>query len=663
MNETYARILERVLLKRDSKIARIVFQWLAVAQRPLHLNELAECTALGFAILKPGTVLSYQLADHRPTSEFRVLENCENLVAHRAEDDVVHFAHSTVLEFLLSSTLKSSPLGESISEFFFSRAEAELYVGKACLIYLAFPDFETTISVVPTGRGASAMDMPVTDWVPSMARLDQGGEALWNIASRFIKPSKQPAVTASSGLPQIAPEPRTLPLNTLAREFVLLQYVSTQWIYHCADVGQDDDRCWRIFHNLIFQRTLPFPHLPGELSDAQRDGADDQHFPALLCWAVRNGNRALFTLVVSQANAKCIPIKQHMYPKGMPPLLEVASRHGDDVMVSMIVGLGVDINKRSYTEWIQTALQVAAEGGHLAVVERLLASKADVNAIAAGNHGRTALQAAAGGGHLAVVERLLALKADVNAAPANQYGLTALQAAAKGGHLAVVERLLTSNADVNAAPSGGYGGCTALQAAAGGGHFAVVERLLAFKAHVNVAPAETHGLTALQAAASGGHLVVVELLLASSADVNAIAGGFPERTALQAAASGGYLAIVERLLASEADVNAAPGENLGLTALQAAAGAGHLDVVDCLLASNAIDNTALQAAARAGHLAVVDLLLAAWAHPLVTRSYLESALKAASVGRHTLIVERLMEAIAETNQRTTHDVGLSSTSG
>ncbi|KAL0630785.1 hypothetical protein Q9L58_010363, partial [Maublancomyces gigas] len=170
LNETYARILQRIKRDRKPDVARTVFQWLAVTRRPLLLDELAECVALGLARLEPGALLSDHIARHLPTNTLRILQDCENLVTHRKEDNIVRFAHSTVLEFLLTPPPESSLPGAYTSEFLFDRSEVELYVGETCLAYLASPEFETQISIIPnkTGRDVSANDMPISDWVPSM---------------------------------------------------------------------------------------------------------------------------------------------------------------------------------------------------------------------------------------------------------------------------------------------------------------------------------------------------------------------------------------------------------------------------------------------------------------------------------------------------------------
>lgn len=164
LNETYARILERIKKDRKPDVARRIFQWLAVARRPLSLDELAESTAL-----EPGRFFWDER--HRPTSSLRLLQDCGNLVTYCMEDKIVQFAHSTVLEFLLSP-----PANTPTPALFFTELEANLYIAKVCLAYLSFPDFETQLSTIPkeTIPEVSGIDMAVTEWIPSMVREHRG---------------------------------------------------------------------------------------------------------------------------------------------------------------------------------------------------------------------------------------------------------------------------------------------------------------------------------------------------------------------------------------------------------------------------------------------------------------------------------------------------------
>lgn len=221
LNETYARILERIQKDRKPDVAKKVFQWLAAARRPLSLDELAESTAL-----EPSRLLW----DERclPTSKLRVVQDCGNLVTYRKEDNIVQFAHSTVLEFLLSSPLTPEVF---ISSFSMKKPEADLYVGKICLTYLSFPEFETQLSHIPKEPGCeiSALDMPVSEWVPSMVGPGQG--LIWGIARRCLMPGQPSTVAAGRYLPQATPsQTAPTPSDMLSQKFNLLEYISSQWI-------------------------------------------------------------------------------------------------------------------------------------------------------------------------------------------------------------------------------------------------------------------------------------------------------------------------------------------------------------------------------------------------------------------------------------------------
>ena len=594
LNETYARILERIIEHRKPDTAKKVLNWIAGARRPLHLEELVE--AISF---EPGDTLWDQGRRRFPISQTRMLQNCGNLVTvtHSEDGDVIQIVHYTAFEFLLSQSSKAVGFG-----FHMEMREANNMIGGVCVTYLSLADFETQVTSLPK--------MKAVNIVPSeliAALLPSALRRVWSFVARlFWQPTSQ------FDFGKILGPRTTIKLSdALKQKFRLLEYATEHWINHYSDLSPHsyDARAWRLFEDLTQSGRLP---LPWELDDS----SNDLPYAAQFRWAVRNGHAGIFMLTVRRVKEG---IEEYIkLDCGGVTAIFLSCSLGHDVLVQMLLGYGCNLQERFQD---RTVLQVAAAGGHLAVIDQLLQAKADVNEPAGSSCGRTALQAAAEQGHLAVIDRLLQAKADVNAPTGTTDGRTALQAAAEQGHLAVINRLLEAKADVNE-PAGSSCGRTALQAAAEQGHLAVIDRLLQAKADVNAPTGTTDGRTALEAAAEQGHLAVINRLLQAKANVNAPAAEYDGRTALQAAARGGHLAVVDRLLQAKADVNAPAAEYDGQTALQAAAGGGHLAVVDRLLQAKADVNapaaeyggrTALQAAAGGGHLAVVDRLRTAGA--------------------------------------------------
>ncbi|KAJ7742082.1 ankyrin repeat-containing domain protein [Mycena metata] len=352
----------------------------------------------------------------------------------------------------------------------------------------------------------------------------------------------------------------------------------------------------------------------------------------------------------------------------------VASHYGHEVIVSLLLEKGADVNAAGGL--YGSTLQAAIAEGHPEIVDILLEKGADVNAV--GGHYGSALHAAAYNGHTEIVDILLKQGADVNAT--GGWDGSALQAAAAEGHTKIVSLLLEEGADVNAA--GGYFGSglqvaaynghtkivdilvekgadvngergfygSALQAATAYGHIEIVEILLEKGADVNVADGRNGSI--LQAAAAGGYTKIVSMLLEKGADVNAVGGYYGN--ALQAAAHRGHTKVVDILLEKGADVNAAGGY-YG-SALQAAVARDYTKIVNILLENGADINavggeygSALQAAATWGHTEIVDILLKKGADVNAAGGYYGSTLQAAAAEGHTELVDILLEKGADVN--------------
>ncbi|MCJ1345587.1 hypothetical protein MMC31_003794, partial [Peltigera leucophlebia] len=649
--ETYNRILSRIDQIGNAKLAKKIFPWVAIAKRPLLLEELRE--ALGVEPLQP-----YSDPGRLINDMSQILSWCGNLIVLDEQDGTVQFTHQTVKMFLLDSSQD-----QTNADFHFEQRKIENYAGEICVTYLNFNDFKTKLI-----RQPKELPLPTPEEILRVTlSVDPGStsKSIWTKVARLrehrrrYNPNPTHVFTGAALLNDLGAS-RDLQIG---HPFV--SYAAKYWLHHSATFERTKTQIWRLWERLLLSENGPAA-LPWKYSEwSQRTRTIccwicDQEHVALLSviessetpfaeaemqyimdFAIEQPSLNLFDSVLRECHSLTRVLNEsiilavgggHLWAtdrllteKANPnwralkakskkyvglTAIQAAAKGGYLELINKLVMAKADVNARAADDSGRTALQAAAEFGHLEVVERLLAAKADVNAEAAKDSGRTALQAAAENGHLEVVERLLAAKADVNAEAAKDSGRTALHAAAEAGHFEVVERLLTAKADVNAKASV-YSGRTALQAAAENGHFEVVERLLTAKADVNAGPAYDYGRTALQAAAENGHFEVVERLLTAKADVNAGVAERFGRTALQAAAGAGHLEVVERLLTAKADVNAGAENNFSRTALLAAAGAGHLEVVERLLTAKAAKESvrrALRAAERNRDERIIKLL-------------------------------------------------------
>jgi ankyrin repeat protein/DNA-binding Xre family transcriptional regulator len=602
LEDIYCAAFQRVCDDEKFELARKVFQWVMYARRPMTLKELEDAVSVSID----------QKFWKEPSVKLR-LSNlsriCRNLLSYDELDGVIYLAHHSILQFLQSCSELSL-----INTFEIQPSSAEKHLGKICVTYLMFGDFEKSLTTTTDTRELRAVNQPASLAAVALTGHHEGMLGSFirlrnSLGNRGRSPRGRAEFDAEEGLRTIMAATNRQQLSC----FQLLDYCISNWHHHCSYLTTDDIDIYSAFRQLVVRKDPPLPWLPWDHCN------NSESFPHwnMFEWAVRHGNSAILNIwrecvsdniAASSWERLCTDSGEKLFSAACAvadiALLNIliqncvetvvfdnatnhfvfcalyyASVFGYSEIVDRIIGTKPNFNFAPPKFRISSALAAAAAGGHKSVAQLLIQQKADVNAVPTKWLDRTALQAASEGGHLDLVELLIKENAHINAHPAQRKGRTVLQAAAEGGHLAVVERLIQEKADINADQSIDFGR-TALQAAAEGGHLAVVERLIQEKADINAVPCYSSGRTALQAAAEGGHLAVVGRLIQKKADVNANPCNNYGRTALQAAAQGGHLAVVERLIKENASINAKPAEISGRTALQAAAQGGHLAVVE-----------------------------------------------------------------------------------
>jgi ankyrin repeat protein len=131
LDETYERVLKEIGTANRHHAYRLL-QFLAVAIRPLRLEELAEILALDFDGAKEGIPVLKEDWRWKDQQE-AVLSTCSSLIAvvHDGSHRVVQFSHFSVKEFLTSGRLATS--SADISHFHILLKPAHTVVVKACL--------------------------------------------------------------------------------------------------------------------------------------------------------------------------------------------------------------------------------------------------------------------------------------------------------------------------------------------------------------------------------------------------------------------------------------------------------------------------------------------------------------------------------------------------
>jgi hypothetical protein len=147
LDETYERVL-RDISENNIEHARRLLHCLAVAVRPLSVEELAEILAFDFDDVEGG--IPKFCADWRSKDqEGAVLSTCSSLISvvdsyvphYSGERRVVQFSHFSVKEFLMSDRLASS--AGNVSRYHILLGPAHTILAQSCLGFLLYFDAPT----------------------------------------------------------------------------------------------------------------------------------------------------------------------------------------------------------------------------------------------------------------------------------------------------------------------------------------------------------------------------------------------------------------------------------------------------------------------------------------------------------------------------------------
>ncbi|KAL8778332.1 MAG: hypothetical protein Q9213_007462 [Squamulea squamosa] len=548
LSETYERISKKIC--RDA-IKRVMVQkickWIICARRPLGIEELRE--AAGF---EPNQK-SWDF-DMLPDPDLMV-EACKGLVIWDRDAGIVRFAHHTVRQFLLSDAAQEGNLK-------CTQQEAELHVGKMCLTYLLFSDFDTQIQVRSSySQAERILDIPQAgpaNWLPQM--LDVPTSTL-ELPLRFL------GLRSSSSAPDIDYAKYLRPATkakvpTSSQEYVdkyrLLQYVIDNWVFHTKWIEPSSSWTQKL-RDLAMYKTLPFEFRPW---------GPNKHYGLYGCVSCRPGDHF-------SSKAEHLPFMSLFHYAAevghwllMEPLVTEYSAHEKESVFERIPIRWDEIGER----WLlmeplmnedspdekrkDQVILIAVRNGHQSIVEHLTPTHGYkpihfaimINAAASSgqdmlfgyllNHMRLnsrggvfegyikqwahiTLAYAAANGHQAIVKMLWQNRASVNE-EVDELGETPISAAAANGHDHVVRFLISKGARQLRK------GTTPLHRAARNGHVTVTRTLLQLHEaaqHANEVPPNVMdrphllgaldrlGETPLHQAARSGHYEVMKVML------------------------------------------------------------------------------------------------------------------------------------------------------
>jgi ankyrin len=592
---TYERILQDIN-KANWKFARRLFQCVAVASRPLLVEELAEFLAFDFDV-EPSPAFR---ADWRPEDPIgAVLSTCSSLltVVKRGRLTFIQFSHFSVEEYLTSTRLAGAK--ESISRYHISMAPAHTLMVQACLgILLHLDEKEITRDGL---KNFPIIEYAAKYWVDH-ARFGGVSANTQNAMKRLFDPRR----------PHLA-------------VWLWIYNPTISWRIRSERPTQPEGSCLHYaayfgFHDLI--RFLVRECSP----DVNARGLDDM---TALHWASRDGHSGCAQVLLKrgadvhiQDKKKSTPLryaldKGHMEvarvllkhgaetrAQGMDVWIPLcwASRHGHVEVARLLLKHGTDASTRDRNK--STPLHLALEGGHVEVARLLLDYGADAGA--QDENKSSAVHLASKGGHVTVVQLLLERSADVNVK--DKENRTPLRFALEKGHMEVARVLLEHGADTDAQ---GVDGWIPLHWASREGRVDVAQLLLEYDVDANFQ--DKHESTPLHLASQNGHVEVARLLLEYHADASAEKAD--KSTPLHLASRNGRIEVARLLL--ERGIDASAQNKSKSTPLHLVSEGGCVELARLLLLQHGVDpsaqdvnkQTPLHLASKNGHAGLARVFL------------------------------------------------------
>jgi hypothetical protein len=437
LDETYERILKGINKAQKDNAHRLL-QCLTVAVRPLLVEELAELLAFDFQATTSGGVPTLKEDWRWDDEEEAVLSTCSSLITIVPRDDsrVVQFSHFSVKEFLTSSRLTRSPLGE-LSRFHIDLEPAHTIMAQACLATLLRQDRcpdngDTKVSPLVEYAAHHWVDHAQVEKVSS--RLRDGMDDLFDSSKPYFAAWRQ-VHDMDKGWPNFS-----LSLNGVGSP-----------LYYAAFCG---------FYNLAERLIIKHPDQVNA-----RGGRILFPLPAALYMKHFHVANLLYrhgAVVDVQGDYEYTP-------------LHIASFQGLVDIMRWLLDHGANANARSRSHY--TPLSEAAGAGNFDAVQVLLEHNADINS--QNTNGDTPLL---GGIHIYVspqekdvdiIRRLLESGADPNIR--NNKHTTPLHRASSGGSLEIARLLLGYGAKVDEKDKNGD---TPFQVATSKGHNEMKKLLL-----------------------------------------------------------------------------------------------------------------------------------------------------------------------------------------
>ena len=465
LDETYERTL-REINHADWELAHRLFQCVAVASRPLRVDELAEFLAFDF---NAGPIAKFQEGWRLEDPVDAVLSTCSTLIALVNVDGswIIQYSHFSVKEFLTSTRLAETD-AEILHRYYISMTPAHALVTQACLGILLHLDTNITrddLKKYPLVEYAGRNWVEHARFGDVSQYVEDGMKELFSRRKPHLRiwiwicDPRNPSTGSERAERPSTPGGTPLHYAAVCGLSSIVKFLA---IEHPGDVETPcfDDR-WTPLHvasaygHVDVIRVL-FDHGADTMA-RDRDGNTLLHVAS---WQGRV-NVARF-LIEQGADAKA---KNNCGGTA----LYAASLSGNMEVVRFLVNHGLDASGRD-KEFL-TVLHMVIEEGFVEVASFLVEHGADPTA--RDHSGRTPLHVASAFGYLEVARILIKHGADT--ATQDTHGLSPLHEASARANIAIARELVGHGADVTARATDGW---TPLHSASSCGDMEIVRFLV-----------------------------------------------------------------------------------------------------------------------------------------------------------------------------------------
>lgn len=334
LSETYHRIIRRVQDgpggKAKFEAMLNVFRWIAVARRPLRIEELEEAVSLESSD-------KYLHTDRIPKGAgLKLVSFCGNLATYHADDHTVSFAHHTVKQYILT------PRAQDTSQHHLLDFESwENDVAHLCMTYLSFSDFQTQVAKVPV---QVQLD-PILTQAATWSSIPLGAQVKSALSWVSLK---------RGGVQRTAPMALAIPVTSAAtdlllKNYALLEYVIEYWSSHTSHIRSTSGQNRELFKHVALYLQLPFEFRPwNEQSHRSKtysvlrnqalvpfDLTNSNGFETQICifgWALKHAIGSLFGLLDRNLIINYLNCLRHMDSDSAAHIYDVLERFPHEAM-------------------------------------------------------------------------------------------------------------------------------------------------------------------------------------------------------------------------------------------------------------------------------------------------------------------------------------------